>query len=371
MREKGRGEGGVGRGRHFPADTAPPLATMPAMLAQLAFPRRPAAASRRAPGHGPEHSLRRQAPCGFSRRQKRSTIDPYGKVTICNPDGSEKTGVARVCSAYGNPFFFTGRRNDDETRWFDSSKPAGKEWQQGLMQFRFRYYDTGLGRFIGRDPLGYDGGFNTYQYVRSSPSKFADPFGLEEHAFKEGKMSFQSTTPTLLNVAQYKFTATITFTPDPDECGCEKIVWIQWMYAGNRAGHDTKYTGGKDHPYYNFNPLDAPHTARETRPGGTSPLTAKPGEDYSADLGVSGSSTLGSQTKNIPATLIDNPERRENTTWQSCVQCFDDKRWLGCVVWQYMHDNKTKEGGSSVSVSGFFEEPINPAPLPKKWAPTK
>jgi hypothetical protein len=83
-------------------------------------------------------------------------------VTICNPDGSEKTGVARVCSAFGNPFFFTGRRNDDETRWFDSSKPIGKEWQQGLMYFRNRMYDTGLGRFVGRDPLGYVDGFGLY-----------------------------------------------------------------------------------------------------------------------------------------------------------------------------------------------------------------
>jgi RHS repeat-associated protein len=99
-------------------------------------------------------------------------------VTICNPDGSEKLGEARVCSAFGNPFFFTGRRNDDETRWFDSSKPAGKEWQQGLMQFRNRMYDTGLGRFIGRDPLGYEDGINVYVYCHSRPSDFVDPMGL-------------------------------------------------------------------------------------------------------------------------------------------------------------------------------------------------
>jgi RHS repeat-associated protein len=106
-------------------------------------------------------------------------FDPYGKVTICNPDGSEKLGEARVCSAFGNPFFFTGRRNDDETRWFDASKPAGKEWQQGLMQFRFRYYDTGLGRFIGRDPIDYTGGPNLYAYVYAKPARYADPFGLK------------------------------------------------------------------------------------------------------------------------------------------------------------------------------------------------
>jgi hypothetical protein len=116
-------------------------------------------------------------------------FDPYGKVTICNPDGSEKTGVARVCSAFGNPFFFTGRRNDDETRWFDASKPAGKEWQQGLMQFRYRMYDVGLGRFFGRDPIGYadgmglqgayfvPGGLDSFGLALVAPLPFPIPKG--------------------------------------------------------------------------------------------------------------------------------------------------------------------------------------------------
>jgi RHS repeat-associated protein len=288
-------------------------------------------------------------------------------VTICNPDGSEKTGEARVCSAYGNPFFFTGRRNDDETRWFDSSKPAGKEWQQGLLQFRNRMYSVDLGRFVSRDPIGYRGGINLYCYVANNPTQSVDPLGLNPHQFKEGKMSFQSTTPTPLNAAQYGFTATIIFNPDPDKCGCKKIVWIQWIYEPRQAPVvDNLKTGGRnDHPYYNFNPSDKPAKSAD----GTA--TAPPMGDYLPGYGTSGSSTPGSQTAAVPATLIDNPKRRFNTSWQSCVQCFDDKRWMGCVVWQYMHDEKMREGGAAVSVSGFFDEPINPAPLPQAWAPAK
>jgi RHS repeat-associated protein len=109
------------------------------MFAQLAFLRRPAAASRRAPRPGAAHSPRRQAPCGFSRRQNRSTIDPYGRVTVLDGLGT----TIRTASLYGNPWTFTGRRLDGET---------------GLMQFRFRYYDVGLGRFVSRDPIGYEGG---------------------------------------------------------------------------------------------------------------------------------------------------------------------------------------------------------------------
>jgi hypothetical protein len=64
---------------------------MPAMLAQFDFPRRPAAASRQAVRPGDAHSTRRQAPCGFSRRQNRSMFDPYGKVTVLDGNGTPRT----------------------------------------------------------------------------------------------------------------------------------------------------------------------------------------------------------------------------------------------------------------------------------------
>jgi RHS repeat-associated protein len=81
-------------------------------------------------------------------------------VTVLDGNGTPRTVNE---SLYGNPWTFTGRRLDQET---------------GLMYFRFRYYDTGLGRFIGRDPLGYVDGANMYQYCFSDPLNFTDPFGL-------------------------------------------------------------------------------------------------------------------------------------------------------------------------------------------------
>jgi RHS repeat-associated protein len=64
-------------------------------------------------------------------------FDPYGRVTVLDGNGTPRTVNE---SMYGNPWTFTGRRLDGET---------------GLMYFRNRMYETGLGRFIGRDPLGY------------------------------------------------------------------------------------------------------------------------------------------------------------------------------------------------------------------------
>jgi len=41
-----------------------------------------------------------------------------------------------------------------------------------------RYYDPASGRFVQRDPVGIQGGYNVYSYVRHSPTVFVDPSGL-------------------------------------------------------------------------------------------------------------------------------------------------------------------------------------------------
>ncbi len=69
--------------------------------------------------------------------------DAYGGVVTINNKGNEIDSKKSR-----SPFGFTGRRIDSET---------------GLMYFRARYYSAELGRFIGRDPLGYVDGMSLYR----------------------------------------------------------------------------------------------------------------------------------------------------------------------------------------------------------------
>ena len=61
-----------------------------------------------------------------------------------------------------NPLRFPGQYYDKET---------------GLHYNYFRFYDPSAGRYISSDPIGLDGGVNTYGYVYQSPVVYVDPTG--------------------------------------------------------------------------------------------------------------------------------------------------------------------------------------------------
>jgi RHS repeat-associated protein len=93
---------------------------------------------------------------------ERYRYSPYGELTVMEPDFSLD---ANNTSDVSNPYTYTGRRLDFES---------------GLYYYRHRYYSAQLGRFITRDPIGYEGSqWNLYEYVGGRPLVSLDPDGTD------------------------------------------------------------------------------------------------------------------------------------------------------------------------------------------------
>ncbi|MDR2439662.1 MAG: RHS repeat-associated core domain-containing protein, partial [Planctomycetaceae bacterium] len=89
--------------------------------------------------------------------QERYTFDALGKRNVFDTNFTVKTGTTFDWNRA-----FTGQVLDMET---------------GLMLYRERYYSTELGRFVSRDNIIYNDGYNSYLYVANDPTTYLDPYG--------------------------------------------------------------------------------------------------------------------------------------------------------------------------------------------------
>lgn len=139
--------------------------------------------------------------------------------------------------AYGKPEFLDSSFNSRTSSSFDwETLYCSYRWEAGteLFHVRNRTYHSSLGRWIQRDPLGFEGGFNLYFYVRGNPLNLNDPSGLIE--------------PTAIPVTGgghcNPMTGLCTFPTDhliPEECGnliincCGKTLTVPVSGGSSRA----------------------------------------------------------------------------------------------------------------------------------------
>ena len=91
--------------------------------------------------------------------------------------------------------------------------------------YRARYYDPMAGRFVSRDPIGFRGGINLYNYTGSNPINRADPSGLTRLTFnvRSGTLTVDPESP---GRAGYSISATSgkgSCMNNPD-CECRSDV---------------------------------------------------------------------------------------------------------------------------------------------------
>ena len=85
-------------------------------------------------------------------------------------------------TAYGQPTILDASGTVLQTSNFSlRTSYTGREWDAtlGLHHFRARWMSPSAGRFLGRDPIGYEGSeWGLYEIFESSSTRFTDPLGL-------------------------------------------------------------------------------------------------------------------------------------------------------------------------------------------------
>ena len=86
--------------------------------------------------------------------------------------GVEKTDLYE---AFGGGVSSTGESKNNRL-----ANTKERDASIGLDNHGFRYYDAEIGRYVTRDPIGYEDGFNVYVYVGGNPVNGVDPLGLSD-----------------------------------------------------------------------------------------------------------------------------------------------------------------------------------------------
>jgi len=126
--------------------------------------------------------------------------DGLGSVTtITDQQGSvvqsyeyDSFGMVKASTGFRNSYTYTGREWDKET---------------GLYYYRARYYDPMEGRFLSKDPIGFKGGINLYNYVQNNPINAIDPWGLDTFYINRDLSAFGSSARSRSNPVTHTFVA--------------------------------------------------------------------------------------------------------------------------------------------------------------------
>jgi RHS repeat-associated protein len=149
---------------------------------------------------------------------ERMAYSAYGTTMVRTADGAS----ARTTSIAANPVAYTGRRVDNET---------------GVCYYRHRLYAAELGRFLSRDPIGYEAGDSSlYRYVSSRPCGAVDPLGRQSCSpFSIGE--YNACEHSGRPYDPHRYTCTLT-SDNIGELGYWDVV-VFWTFTIGKSGFAT------------------------------------------------------------------------------------------------------------------------------------
>jgi RHS repeat-associated protein len=180
---------------------------------------------------------------------ERYRYDAYGNRIVLAADGV----TTRTASNFGQQIGFTGRYLDKET---------------GLYYFRARYYSGTLGRFIGRDPIGYVDGYQLYMAYFAPDG--LDPWGLWDTSSTAAAAAAAHIAAQGASTATTVATGAATLTAGTVAAGA--AVAVASVYVGYKIGEqiaqvidDATTTTGPSKPEDLKRRQEALNKAREER----------------------------------------------------------------------------------------------------------
>ncbi|MCC7493782.1 MAG: RHS repeat-associated core domain-containing protein [Fimbriimonadaceae bacterium] len=109
----------------------------------------------------------------ISRGAVQYQFDPLGDA-VHLLDATGDVTANRLFDAWGNEL----TSGDFDPRGYQAKYGYYTDEETGLIALAYRYYAPGVGRFLNRDPIGYEGGVNVFGYAHGNPASRTDSSGM-------------------------------------------------------------------------------------------------------------------------------------------------------------------------------------------------
>jgi len=155
-----------------------------------------------------------------------------------------------VSAAYGSPLQHTGT----DPNPFGYGGSAGYYTDSnmaGLLLCGQRWYAPYFARWLSRDPIGYDGGANLYEYCGGNPVGAADPTGLDDDdpdKYLDNSNSYQPRHhrgDVVVHVRCRRAAENCGGNPGRAVGFGEDHLYLRWRGQANRAGFRQRKRSGR------------------------------------------------------------------------------------------------------------------------------